>query len=467
MKQAPAPWPTWLLALIAVGPPATALVPLLPTVTRHPVLAGSIVVAYWIMLGLAVVLRKAWERRGDAWTDAGVGRVELFLLVLFSQARRRYRRYFCYEHSDLDMKGISTRGTYTLDLEQVFVEVRLDPTPAGKASHDPLRLPSPLQGGRHAIWDYLVHLDQHLVILGAPGSGKTTLLKHLGLRVAQKRRRQQGKGTRRRWKVPIFLPLREQHALLKEHPEANLVDAANHQIQKWQQPIPPQWLERQLRRGRCLVLLDGLDEVADPVQRQQVVEWVERQMLAYGSNRFVIASRPLGYQHHQLDHVSVLDVQPFTFEQITRFLHAWYRANEIKRAVRDDPGVQMRAREGAEDLLKRLHSTPVLFAMAVNPLLLTMIATVHLYYGKLPGARITLYKAICEVFLSRRADLSNSTQELRAEQRQLVLQVLAYDVMQQGQRDISREDACRVLAEPLQLVSQTLTAPAFLEHLEA
>src|SRR5207302_10868704 len=110
------------------------------------------------------------------------------------------------------------------------------------------------------------------------------------------------------------------------------------------------------------------------------------------------------------------DVQSFTLEQVTRFLHAWYLANEIKRAVRDDPGVRMKAEEGAEDLLKRLHSTSALFALSVNPLLLTMIATVHLYYGTLPGARITLYKAICEVFLSRRAEVPNSPQVLRADQ---------------------------------------------------
>jgi len=96
-----------------------------------------------------------------------------------------------------------------------------------------------------------------------------------------------------------------------------------------------------------------------------------------------------------------------------------------------------------------------------------MIATVHLYYGKLPGARITLYKAICEVFFSRRAEVPNSPQELRAEQRQLVLQPLAYSLMQQGRREISREEACPILAAPLQLVSQTLTPQDFLDHLEA
>ena len=316
--------------------------------------------------------------------------------------------------------------------------------------------------GTHDIWDYLALLDEHLVILGAPGSGKTTLLKHLGLSLVQDRHQRKTRTKRLPWTVPLFLPLREHSSLLKDHPDYSLVEAANMQIHKWKQAIPPEWIEGLLQKGHCLVLLDGLDEIADTAQRQQMVDWVQDQMRAYPKNRFVITSRPLGYRSNPLERVAVLEVQPFIFEQVTRFLHAWYLANEIKRAVRDDPGVRMRANAGAEDLLKRLHTTPALFAMAVNPLLLTMIATVHLYYGKLPGARITLYKAICEVFLSRRTE-----QELRAEQRQLVLQPLAYTLMQQGRREISREEACPILAAPLQLVSTTQTPQDFLDHLKA
>ena len=60
--------------------------------------------------------------------------------------------------------------------------------------------------------------------------------------------------------------------------------------------MPPEWIEHRLNKGKCLVLLDGLDEVADPEQRQQVVQWVEQQMIAYGKNRFVVTSRPFGYR---------------------------------------------------------------------------------------------------------------------------------------------------------------------------
>ena len=86
----------------------------------------------------------------------------------------------CYEHRFLDVKGLGTQSAYTLSVEHVFVELRIDATPADQASANPLRLPSVLLQGSHTIWDYLQARqmqDQHLVVLGAPGNGKTTLLK--------------------------------------------------------------------------------------------------------------------------------------------------------------------------------------------------------------------------------------------------------------------------------------------------
>src|SRR5260370_9172228 len=91
MSQPPSSpsWPAWLLAIIAVGPPATALVAFLPTITRNPLVAGALLLAYWVLLGLAAYLKKVWERRGDAWADAGAGRLEKLLRLLFAHAHRR------------------------------------------------------------------------------------------------------------------------------------------------------------------------------------------------------------------------------------------------------------------------------------------------------------------------------------------------------------------------------------------
>ena len=358
-------WPGWLLfAFMVIAPPA-AVAKFVPTTTNNPLVAFGLLLAYEVLVCLGIVMtaviKKIWERRGDTWVDASTGRAEKIVRLLFAGARRRYQTFFRYEYADLDMKGISTRGTYTLDLEQVFVEVRIDPTPAHKASADPIHLPLELMSGTHDVWDYLTLLDQHLVILGAPGSGKTTLLKHLGLSLVQNRRQRKPRTKQLPWTTPLFLPLREHSSRLKDQRDYSLVDAANMQIHKWKQSIPPEWIEGLLQKGRCLVLLDGLDEIADTGHRQQMVDWAQDQMLAYPKNRFVITSRPLGYRSNPLDRVAVLEVQPFTFEQVTQFLQAWYLANEIKRAVRDDPGVRMRANADAEDLLKRLHTTPPSF----------------------------------------------------------------------------------------------------------
>ncbi len=99
-------------------------------------------------------------------------------------------------------------------------------------------------------------------------------------------------------------------------------------------------------------------------------------------------------------------VRPFTAEQVQLFLDRWYLAAErhatgasgrtARRAVR------MRARESAARLTSLLEEHPALHDLAVNPLLLTMIATAHRYRGALPGSRADLYGEICQVLLSRR-----------------------------------------------------------------
>src|SRR5260370_27485903 len=230
--------------------------------------------------------------------------------------------------------------------------------------------------------------------------------------------------------------------------------------------MPPEWIERRMNKGKCLVLLDGLDEVAYPEQRHQVVQWVQQQMIAYGKNRFVITSRPFGYRSNPLENVRTLEVQSFTLEQVERFIQKWYRANEIKSAMRDDPGVRMKAEDGAKDLLYRLLQSQRLVALVVNPLLLTMVATVHRYRGSLPGTRVMLYKEVCEVFLGKRQEARGVKQELRIEQRLLVLQDLAYQMMIDGTREIECIRAQEIIREVLQRVSGDWSPQRFLKQIE-
>ncbi|MBI1880406.1 MAG: hypothetical protein HYR94_19685 [Chloroflexi bacterium] len=214
------------------------------------------------------------------------------------------------------------------------------------------------------------------------------------------------------------------------------------------------------------MLLDGLDEVADLESRRKVVNWVEWQMIAHAKNRFVITSRPFGYLSNPVSRVTVLQVRPFTSEQVQRFVYNWYQANEIMSTQKDDPGVAMKAQEGAEDLLQRLRGAPVLLDLAVNPLLLTMIATVHRYHSSLPERRVELYAEICEVFLGKRQQARGLELDMTPAQKQRVLQPLAYYMMEQEIREISLATALVVIAEPLQLVSPTSNGTDFLKMIE-
>jgi predicted NACHT family NTPase len=198
-------------------------------------------------------------------------------------------------------------------------------------------------------------------------------------------------------------------------------------------------------------MLDGLDEVADETQRQQVSRWVDQQMQTYPDTAFILTSRPFGYKTARLQQdVTVLEVQPFSLKQMEQFIGSWYLETEvISHAGQDDAGVQADAKQQADDLIKRIKNSKPLADMAVNPLLLTMIATVHRRGSALPGKRVELYKEICQVLLERRQRAKNMAEALTATQKQSVLQVLALQLMQQKTRYFKLSDGIDWITDKL------------------
>ncbi len=369
----------------------------------------------------------------------------------FQQA---YLSHLGYLHRNFDVKGLTTQGVFALELEQVFVDLSLEPQTYNRASTDPLR-PSTKTAvsQRQSLPQYLITKKirgQNLVMLGPPGSGKTTLLKHLTLMLAADKNGPEL--ARKIKKLPILLFLRDHVEVIARSENYSLVMAVQSRLAMWNVNIPPDWMERQLQKGRCLIMLDGLDEIADPDLRQKVVDWVDRQMARHKNNQFVISSRPFGYRSNPLKDVVVLEVRPFSIEQVQQFVHNWYLANEIMSAQRDDPGVRMEAHKGAEDLIWRLRQTHVLLDMAVNPLLLTMIATVHRYRSSLPGRRVELYSEIVEVFLGKRQEARGISYELTPAQKQRVLETLAYTMMNQRKRELPLTEAAQACEASLKRV---------------
>ncbi len=387
--------------------------------------------------------------------------------------QKQYSTLLQYQHRDFDIKGLSTQTIHTLDLEQVFVELKLQPQVAHNASPDPLsRKPNKLRSDSYPIWRFFTLLSDDeksqnakLVIVGPPGSGKTTLLRHMAILLAQPARHNELKKLKFN-KTPTLLFLRDHVKDITDNPSVLLPQLVETTIRKWDISVPSNWFHEKMKDGKCLVMLDGLDEVADVQARHRIVSWIEKQMQVYPKNTFIITSRPHGYKENPLGGVSVLEVMPFNRAQIDLFVQNWYLANEIKSHTADDTGVRMTAKSGAEDLLRRLEKSPTLMELAVNPLLLTMIATVHRYRSALPGRRVELYKEICEVFLGKRQEAKGIDLDLVPAQKQTVLQTLAYEMMYNNIREIRAGDAIEIIRAPLVLVNPNLKPEDFLKSIE-
>ena len=451
-SPSPGRWPTLILAFAtAVGVPGSLIAAFKTEVLQHPILTALCVLIWWLLVLIAGLVTDVWSKLRSRWVEKLADGVDHSIQALFSRYRRRYLDWIFYRHRDFDVKGLTTQSTYNLELEQVFVDLTIQPPPPGGTPSDPIR-PFPKElTGRRSIWDYLTSesFTDHLALIGAPGSGKTTLLKKIALQTTGLHR------PKIRQKLPILLFLREHAEAILANPSPSLADVASTDLARKQSPIipPAAWFRSKLDTGRCLVLLDGLDEVASQEIRQKVVDWVETQFKAFPRNRFLISSRPHGYRTCPIAGVSVLEIQPFNRDQMRQFVQNWYRANEIHASGKLDPGVEMKAREGAEDLLQRLGNSQTLTDLAVNPLLLTMIATVHRFRSSLPGRRVELYAEICEVFLGKRQKARGIEDTFTPIQKQRVLQPLAYQLMSTKKREIPVGEAVKVIAESLRRVA--------------
>ena len=262
--------------------------------------------------------------------------------------------------------------------------------------------------------------------------------------------------------LPILLYLRDHVAAIVADPNVALTALLRSTLGELRPAEPDGWFEQRLRDGECVVLLDGLDEVARPEDRRKVASWAERQIRQYPANDYVITSRPQGYRAAKIDGADVLQVRGFTTEQVSRFVHGWYLAVERHSTGAADEDITIRARREADDLLQRLDSAPALYDLTVNPLLLTMIANVHRYRGALPGSRADLYAEIVQVMLFRRQEAKNLPVELAGDKKEALLRGLAYAMMDRRLSDLPHDEVLAEIRPALRRLPRQVTAEGFL-----
>ena len=255
-----------------------------------------------------------------------------------------------------------------------------------------------------------IEKEPRMVLLGDPGSGKSTFVKHLALCLADGRLERlgapnEGLITRlsQAWTrgalLPIYVTLREFAGSARCNGSAGgLWQYIEDTLAAQEQGDFTAHLREQVVAGNAIVLLDGLDEVADPetrkTVRQSVAEFVK---VNGGSNRYLVTCRSYSYQEtcDQLKGFAVHTLAPFTEKQVNAFIDCWHR--EVCRLGWKSEG-------DAKELAQRLQAAARrsdLAVLASNPLQLTMMTLLHYSRGQLPEDRVKLYKEMVELLLVR------------------------------------------------------------------
>lgn len=249
----------------------------------------------------------------------------------------------------------------------------------------------------------LVRSHNKLVLLGGPGAGKTTLLRYLAMKHATallaNQRILQDLGEAR---LPLYLRI----AHFAEGGEGrSLGDFLIQSIrgEAYADTALAALAKEWLAQGRCLILLDGMDEIIELSKRAEIARQVDAliRMCEKAGNRFIITSRVAGYRFAQVSgdipHFSIRDLDE---KQIHIFLEHWFKAAEVfETPDASSDKLAQKPESGIDGITRAIAMNPGVRKLASNPLLLNTIAFIHRKGARLPQRRIELYRSSVAILL--------------------------------------------------------------------
>lgn len=213
------------------------------------------------------------------------------------------------------------------------------------------------------------------VLLGGAGAGKSTAAAYITAREAELAANGHGR-------FPVF---------------AAIVDAINAQDEiqgligrnlSSQGPGLKEVFDAEWRRGNCLVVLDGLDEIRTEVGRTAAVRKIERLTASMADNCVIVTSRPAAYEKRDLAGSRIVwRLLPWSWSDIREYVRQFFTA----LAPTDEAG----ARRCEQTLIHALETNAEAKELARVPLLLSLLGyVIHRGDTQLPGDRASLYEKI-------------------------------------------------------------------------
>jgi hypothetical protein len=358
-------------------------------------------------------------------------------------ALAKYSEYLNAECGYILLDGLPADaevGSQRLRLENLFVPLHLivanrtDGPLASEAGAENVDVPA---SNRCPVGEVFA-THSRLAILASPGGGKSTLVKRLAIAYADpdRRRLTEDHLPDRSW-LPLFFRCRELRDKTRA-PFSELVDALAARAYMGElSDAFRAYVDRTLRNGEVLLLVDGLDEISDAGDRAAFVRNLRTLLAVYPNVSLVVTSREAGFrQVAGLLAAVCLNTRlaDFDADDVRRLSVAWHR--EI---LGDRPDVIA----DAERLASTIAANDRIRLLAVNPLLLTTLLLVKRWVGQLPTRRSILYGKAVEVLLMT----WNVEGHDPIEQDEALPQLcyVAYSMMQHGVQKISRPDLTRRL----------------------
>ena len=271
-----------------------------------------------------------------------------------------------------------------------------------------------------------------LVVLGHPGGGKSTLVNYIMVQLAHNRLGNTsndvdeeendplpGWDIAHRRLIPVRIVLRRfaawMDADVKKGEAGHVWDYLKELLGKWGCGQSFFRIKNELIQQGGVIFFDGLDEVSETdeaAKRTVIKQAIEAFSEPLGKCKVVVTCREYAYKLDEnpddsqnrvkedrwvltKDLFPVVRLALFNMDQIRHFNMVWYRTVGSLYAWSDE-----RREQEAQRLSDAIDTREHLRALAVNPLLLTLMAQLHGRDGYLPEDRAALYRQSVDLLLS-------------------------------------------------------------------